>query len=219
MKHNQTIEEALEKFTHEFEKVKTTHPEEQRKVLARYAVAIQPNFTQWLATTASSVRSNRARKIISQNLYDEISQDHPGMLNRFCGAASVTLSPEDVENSTKDLYYINGDVFDRGYATSVRKVAALSVMENASALFIPTLENYARNLGSTDFEYTQVHGVADIEHAQELVEALNHEIEEQQKYGHVQGFCKSATKIGAHHSAEFLVNILSPSRKEYISII
>lgn len=218
MRHNQTIEDAVEKFSKEFNKVKIDDPAKQRAVIARYAAAIAPNFTQWLATTASSVRSKKARDIIRKNLHDEITQDHPGMLKRFCDTANITISPQDVEARTEDLYYISGDVFDRGYATSVRKVAALAVMETASPLFIPTLEKYAKNLGSTDFQYTQVHGAADIEHATELIEALNHEIKEQRTRRLTEGFCTSATRIGAHLSAEFLVNILSPNREEYISL-
>lgn len=218
MKSNKIIQETVDRFGHAFENIKAKSEEEMKVILARYSAAIQPNFVQWLASSISAAKSDKAREILRKNLCDEVEQDHPGMLKRFCDSAGVRISPTDVEMSVQDLYHLSGDVFDRGYATSVRKLAALAVMENASPIFIPRLEFYAKTLGSKDFEYTQVHGIADIEHAHELVEALNYEIETQVSAKQKIGFCESAAQLGADHSAECLINILSSDRTKYVHL-
>ena len=88
---------------------------EKYSVIERYSASIQPNFIQWLSISIFAARSEKVKEILRKNLYDEITQDHPEMLRRFYHSAKVQISPEAIENSTRDLYYISGDVFDRGY--------------------------------------------------------------------------------------------------------
>ncbi len=218
MEKNEIIEDAVKRFDSHLKQGLAKSLPEQRRVLARYSAAIS-DFDYWLALSAEAVRSDEARKIIQDNLEVERANDHAGLRARFMESAGIRTSSADIRQSVKDLYYLGGDIFDRGYATALRKVAALAVMENASGSFIPVLEKYAVNLGGRDLGYTKVHGVADKEHAVELVKALNLEVKAQMKAGHDKGFCDSAVKLGANITAEFLVNILNPNPQRYISFI
>jgi heme oxygenase-like protein len=59
--------------------------------------------------------------------------------------------------------------------SGVKNIALMAVLESTSAAFIPYLADLAKRLGCNDLTYTDVHGEADIEHANQFLEALSDE--------------------------------------------
>ncbi len=209
------MQETFQEFEDKLRKYDSK--ESQSRVLGRYSSAIIPNFIPWLKLTQDSLNSSEAREEVRKNIEDEIKGDHPGMLRRFVSSAGIVYSPDTSLTNLRDLHFINGDVFYRSPPSSLRKIAALAVMENTSLKFIPVLESYARSLGGKDFEYTQVHGEADIEHAKDLYDALRQEFDYLSK-DYPLGFREKAVRIGATHAAEFLLNILNADVNDYLTL-
>jgi hypothetical protein len=63
-----------------------------------------------------------------------------------------------------------------GRLSAVRIVLTMAFFEGFIQRFMPYLAELARRQGSTEQEYTDVHGVCDITHTQELFRALEAEI-------------------------------------------
>lgn len=143
-----------------------------RDVLAIYAAVIEPNFIPWVAAASVSARSVQARYAASENLYEEVGENHQGMLHRF--VADVNCSPSDrhftyvakpVQRMREVVSKMNG----------LTNTTILAYLENTSEVFIPVLAGIAEDLGANDFEYTDKHGVADIEHSKQFLWALGYE--------------------------------------------
>ncbi len=147
--------------------------EEKAKILKKYVAAIEGNFVSWMGAAAISARSVQGRYAASENLWVEMKDNHAGMLRDF--ARSVNCEP-----GVEDYRAMFGAVTDiRGLVAKLSGLECLvlmAVLENTSGIFIPWLENVAKDLGSTNLYYTQVHGEADINHADQFAWAVTHEM-------------------------------------------
>ena len=147
-------------------------------VLLVYRGLIEPNFVPMLTNVWTRCRTEAARKACADNILCEVSEDHPQMLRNFVQPALKYASLSEV-----DLYIRNGDgamerlnnVTWNRYVPTVWGLIVLASLENASLAFIPWLQEAAEKLGVTDFTYTQKHGVADIEHANQFLQAVEEE--------------------------------------------
>lgn len=148
--------------------------ESARKILGKYTAAIEGNFVNWMAAAAVSSRSVQSRFAAEENIYVEMKDDHPGMLRSFvksAGAEPTTdhyLAVSEAVNSMRRLV---------GQMSGAENITLMAMLENSSGVFIPFLADLAKKLGSTNLLYTDVHGVADIKHADQFVWALTYEKE------------------------------------------
>lgn len=143
-----------------------------RQVIGRYIAAIEGNFVSWMAATAVSCRSLQARFAVEENLYVEMHENHPGMLRSFAKAAGSEPCLEDFQAVQVEVDKIRVLV---GEMSGLKNLTLMAALENTSAVFIPVLAELARNAGSKDLSYTDIHGEADVAHAEQFLWALEYE--------------------------------------------
>ncbi len=144
-----------------------------REMIARYTAAIEGNFIPWLSATLISVKSREAKEATKINLEAELKEKHPLILREFARSADAEPSGrhyQAVARSVKDIWDIVGQL------SGIHNVALMAVAENTSPAFIPYLEKLAKKRNSLNLEYTQIHGVADIQHAEDFTKALSAEM-------------------------------------------
>ena len=153
--------------------VKNLTVEQARNIVGTYRVAIEPNFIPWMLRAYQTVRSDKAKKVIGQNIHDEIAQDHPKMLRDFAQSCGVIVTEEHYRRASQPVLDM-WDIFAK--KNGIMDLTVAATLENTSLLFIPYLAKIGRKLGCKDFTYTDVHGVADIKHARDLYDGLVEEM-------------------------------------------
>lgn len=146
---------------------------EQRAIIARYTAVLEGNFIYWMTATLLSVKSEKARPILLDNLHEEVRDAHPAMLRRFAIAAHAFPTDSDALAIHEDL--TNVRLF-LGRLSGVQSVLTMAFFEGYIQRFMGYLANLAAIQGSTEMEYTDVHGVCDIEHTEGLFRALEVEM-------------------------------------------
>ena len=148
-------------------------PVDRRGIIARYTAVLEGNFVYWMTSAYLSVKSPEAHQIVDDNLREEVRDNHPGMLRKFAMAAHAV--PTDT-----DIMAVHGPVHEvRKFVGGLRSESILPMMaffEGFIQRFMPYLANLAIKQGSSELEYTDVHGVVDIGHTEELYRALNAEV-------------------------------------------
>jgi Iron-containing redox enzyme len=143
-------------------------PEERRGIIARYSGVLEGNFIYWMTATLIATRAEDARPILLENLHEEVRDAHPAMLRRFAIAAHSF--PKD-----SDVLAVNDEVNNMrrflGRLSAVQSLLAMAFFEGYIQKFMPYLAELASDQGSTDMEYTDVHGVCDIGHTAGLFQA------------------------------------------------
>jgi hypothetical protein len=148
--------------------------EARRGIIARYSAVLEGNFIYWMTGAYLSAKTNEARAIIEENLLTEVRDCHPGMLRRFALAAYAVPSDLDTLAVYPRLSAVRHFV---GRLSAVPLIAMMAFFENFIQGFMEYLANLATRQGSEEMEYTDVHGVCDIEHSEELFHALQVEME------------------------------------------
>jgi hypothetical protein len=147
--------------------------EERRGIIARYAAVLEGNFIYWMTGALLAAKSEDARSIIMQNLHEEVRDSHPLMMRKFAIAAHAIPTDSDAiavhESLTKVRLFI-------GRLSGVPIVIAMTFFEGLIQRFMPYLAELAQLQGSTEMEYTDVHGVCDVTHTEELYRALQMEM-------------------------------------------
>ena len=115
-----------------------------------------------------SVRSEKARSIILENLHEEVRDCHPGMMRRFAMAAHAVPKDSEALAVYRNLL---GRLFI-GRLSPVPIIVMMAFFEGLIQRFISFLAEIGKLQGSADQEYTDVHGVCDVGHTQELFRAL-----------------------------------------------
>jgi hypothetical protein len=145
---------------------------QRRGIIARYSAVLEGNFIYWMTATYLSVRSEEARPILIDNLREEIADCHPEMLRRFAIAAHACPTDADSmavrDGLTKVRMFL-------GRLQGVQNVLTMGFFESYIQRFMPYLADLAVAQGSTDLEYTDVHGVCDIAHSEGLLMAFSAE--------------------------------------------
>jgi len=145
-------------------------PEQRRGIIARYTAVLEGNFIYWMTATLLAVQSEEARPILLDNLHEEISESHPVMLRKFTMAAHAFPREIDVlavhEEMTKIRLFL-------GKLQGVQSLVTMAFFEGFIQKFMSYLANLAAAQGSTEMEYTDVHGVCDIAHSQGLFRAVS----------------------------------------------
>jgi DNA-binding Lrp family transcriptional regulator len=148
-------------------------PEQRRGIIARYTAVLEGNFIYWMTGAYISVGSDEARAKIMDNLREEVRDCHPGMMRRFALAASAIPTDTDAQAVYPDLMNVRLFI---GRLSPVPTVVTMAFFEGFIQRFMPYLAELARCQGSSEMEYTDVHGVCDVTHTQELFRALEAEM-------------------------------------------
>jgi uncharacterized protein YdiU (UPF0061 family) len=147
---------------------------ERRGIIARYSSVLEGNFIYWMTAALIVVKTEEAREELVENLHEEVKDAHPDMLRRFAMAAHSFPTDHDAlamhEEVTKVRKFL-------GKLSPVQSLASMAFFEGAIQRFMPFLANLAAQEGSTEMEYTDVHGVCDIAHTEGLYRAFAAEAE------------------------------------------
>jgi hypothetical protein len=146
---------------------------ERRGIIARYTAVLEGNFIYWMTGAYLSVGSDEARAKIMDNLREEVRDCHPGMMRRFAIAAHAIPTDADTQAVYRNLMNVRLFI---GRLSAVPIVVTMAFFEGFIQRFMAYLAELAQRQGSAEMEYTDVHGVCDITHTQELFRALEAEM-------------------------------------------
>lgn len=146
---------------------------ERRGIIARYSSVLEGNFVYWMTAAVIAAKAEQSRPILLDNLYEEVHDAHPHMMRKFALAANAYPTAEDALVVHEDL--TNVRLF-LGKLQPVKSVLLMGFFEGFIQRFMAYLADLARLEGSTEMEYTDVHGVCDIEHTEGLFKVLAAEI-------------------------------------------
>jgi len=167
------IDRAIEDLLASLRNPKELSAEERRGIIARYTAVLEGNFIYWMTGAYLSVRSDEARAKIMDNLREEVRDCHPGMMRRFALAAHAIPTDTDTQAIYRNLMNVRLFI---GRLSPVPTVVTMAFFEGFIQRFMPYLAELAQRQGSAEMEYTDVHGVCDITHTQELFRALEAEM-------------------------------------------
>lgn len=143
--------------------------EERRGIIARYTSVLEGNFIYWMTAAAIAAKAEQSRPILLDNLYDEVRDCHPLMMRKFALAAGAFPTDEDALAVNDDLTRVR---LFLGKLAPVKSVLMMAFFEGFIQKFMAFLAALAAEQGSTEMEYTDVHGVCDIEHTAGLFKVL-----------------------------------------------
>ena len=147
--------------------------EERRGIIARYTAVLEGNFIYWMTGAYIAAGSDEARAKIMDNLREEVRDCHPGMLRRFALAAHAIPTDADAQAVYRNLSNVRSFI---GRLSPVPIVVTMAFFEGFIQRFMPYLADLAERQGSAEMEYTDVHGICDVTHTQELFRALEAEM-------------------------------------------
>jgi hypothetical protein len=147
--------------------------EQRRGIIARYTAVLEGNFIYWMTGAYISAGSDEARAKILDNLREEVRDCHPGMMRRFALAAQAIPTDTDAQAVHRNLMDVRLFI---GRLSAVPIVTTMAFFEGFIQRFMPYLADLAQRQGSAEMEYTDVHGVCDVTHTQELFRALEAEM-------------------------------------------
>ena len=147
--------------------------EERRGIIARYASVLEGNFIYWMTATVIATKAEESGPILLDNLDDEVRDCHPLMMRNFALAANAFPTDKDALAVNNELTKVRQFL---GKLSPVKSVLMMAFFEGFIQRFMSYLACLAADQGSTEFEYTDVHGVCDIEHTEGLFKVLAAEI-------------------------------------------
>ncbi|PYR82567.1 MAG: hypothetical protein DMF87_00875 [Acidobacteria bacterium] len=167
------VERVIEDLLASLPKTDQLSAEQRRGIIARYTAVLEGNFIYWMTGAYIAAGSDEARAKIMDNLREEVRDCHPGMMRRFAIAAQAIPTDADAQAVYRNLMNVRLFI---GQLSPVPIVVTMAFFEGFIQRFMPYLADLARRQGSADMEYTDVHGVCDITHTQELFRALDAEV-------------------------------------------
>ena len=167
------IDRASQELLVSFPDSQQLSADERRGIIARYTAVLEGNFIYWMTAAYLAVASDEAHAIIRDNLHEEVRDNHPGMLRRFAIAAHAVPTDADALAVHRNLQNVRLFV---AQLSGVKILLMMAFFEGFITRFMPYLAELARCQGSAEREYTDVHGVCDVVHTQELSRALEAEM-------------------------------------------
>jgi hypothetical protein len=143
--------------------------EERRGIIARYTAVLEGNFIYWMTAALVAAKAEQSQPILLDNLYEEVHDCHPLMLRKFALAANAFPTKKDALAVHNDLTRVRQFM---GKLSPVKSVLTMGFFEGFIQKFMSYLACLAEEQGSTEREYTDVHGVCDIEHTEGLFKVL-----------------------------------------------
>jgi len=142
---------------------------ERRGIIARYTSVLEGNFIYWMTATLMATKSEEAHPILLENLHEEVADAHPVMMRKFAIAANAYPDASDALAIDEDLTKMRRFL---GKLAGVQSLLTMAFFEGFIQRFMGYLAELSAGLGSTEMEYTDVHGVCDIAHTAGLVRAF-----------------------------------------------
>jgi Iron-containing redox enzyme len=167
------LDEAIEGLLASLPAPEQVSADQRRGIIARYSAVLEGNFIYWMTGAYLAVGSDLARAKIVENLREEVRDCHPGMMRRFALGAHAIPTDADAQAVYRNLMNVRLFI---GKLSPVPIVVTMAFFEGFIQRFMPYLAELARRQGSNEMEYTDVHGVCDITHTQELFRALEAEM-------------------------------------------
>src|SRR5438552_18310199 len=167
------LDRAIEDLLASLPNPRELSAEQRRGIIARYTAVLEGNFIYWMTGAYLSVGSDEARAKIMDNLREEVRDCHPGMMRRFAIAAHAVPTDADAQAVYRNLMNVRLFI---GRLSAVPTVVTMAFFEGFIQRFMPYLAELARRQGSAEMEYTDVHGICDVTHTQELFNALEAEM-------------------------------------------
>jgi hypothetical protein len=168
------IDRITDELLASFPKPTSLTAEQRRGIIARYSTVLEGNFIYWMTGAYIATSSAEAHEEIMENLHEEVRDSHPLMMRKFAIAANAMPTDRDAlavnENLTKMRLFI-------GRLSGVPILVSMAFFEGLIQKFMPYLAELATLQGSSEMEYTDVHGVCDIAHTAGLYKALQAEME------------------------------------------
>jgi hypothetical protein len=143
--------------------------EQRRGIVARYSAVLEGNFIYWMTGAYLAAGSEEARSKILENLHEEVRDSHPNMLRKFTIAAHAVPTESDSWAVYRDLTKVRLFI---GGLSAVPIVLTMAFFEGFIQRFMAYLADLAQRQGSNEMEYTDVHGVCDVTHTEELFRSL-----------------------------------------------
>jgi hypothetical protein len=147
--------------------------EQRRGIISRYTAVLEGNFIYWMTATSIAAKADEVRPILGENLYEEVRDSHPAMMRRFAVAAHAYPDAKDALSVDAELTAVR---LFLGKLQGVQSVLTMAFFECWIQRFMGFLADLAKLQGSSELEYTDVHGVCDITHTAELFRALQLEM-------------------------------------------
>ena len=147
--------------------------EGRRGIIARYSAVLEGNFIYWMTGAYLAAKSEKARLIILDNLREEVGDCHPGMLRKFAMAANAVPEASDARAVYPNLSNVRLFI---GRLSPVPIVIMMAFFEGFIQRFMSYLAELAKRQGSGEQVYTDVHGICDVAHSQELFRAVTAEM-------------------------------------------
>lgn len=169
----QHIESVTDELMSSLPDPETLSAQQRRGIIARYSAVLEGNFIYWMTATLLSVKSEESRSIVIENLHEEVRDCHPGMMRRFALAAHATPTDSDATAVYGTMTAVR---LFLGRLSGVKNLLTMGFFEGFIQRFMAYLADLAQRQGSSDMEYTDVHGVCDVTHTQELFRALTAEM-------------------------------------------
>jgi hypothetical protein len=167
------LDQTIDNIIASLPKLDQLSSEQRREIIARYTSVLEGNFIYWMTAAYLSVQSEEARPIIIDNLLEEVRDSHPAMLRKFAIAADAVPTKADTlavhEELTRARLFF-------GKLSGVQTLVAMAFFEGFIQKFMAYLADLAIAQGSSELEYTDVHGVCDIAHTEGLIQALSTEM-------------------------------------------
>jgi hypothetical protein len=142
--------------------------EQRRGIIARYTAVLEGNFIYWMTATYLSSMSEEAHPILLDNLREEVGDCHPAMLRKFAIEADAFPTDKDALDVHDDLTKVR---LFLGRMGGVQNLLTMAFFESYIQRFMSYLAELAKLQGSTEMEYTDVHGVCDVAHSEGLFQA------------------------------------------------
>src|SRR5262249_48945726 len=137
--------------------------EERRGIIARYTAVLEGNFIYWMTAAVLAAKAEDSRPILLDNLHEEVRDAHPLMLRKFALAAHAFPTDKDALAVHDELTKVRQFM---GMLSPVKSVLMMGFFEGFIQRFMSYLACLAEGQGSAEREYTDVHGVCDIEHTE-----------------------------------------------------
>lgn len=143
-------------------------------VIARYGAGILGHYQIWTSYTLPWVRDEKARYILTENIRQEMQDNHIQLLSDFIDGSGVTIT-NDAKNAVKETIAKIYESFSNVTLAGLGGIALLTLLENALIVGIPTLGRCGEALNCDKMAYIRVHNAANKARAEALREALERE--------------------------------------------
>ncbi len=150
--------------------------EERRGIIARYSAVLEGNFIYWMTATFLAVKSQRSASDFAREPFRGVPRLSPGndaqVRHRSSRIPDRPRCARVGANLTRMRLFL-------GRMQGVPSLVSMAFFETWIQRFMPFLAALAAAQGSTEMEYTDVHGVCDVAHSQELFRAVAIELGQQ----------------------------------------